>query len=80
MTALLSDTVSLIAILSLAGVLWVVMGRLILDVLAGKAVHQYDTLDTHDPGTPDWRRRSSRRVDPSTPQQSAAGAARKHAA
>lgn len=80
MTALLPDTLSLLALLSLAGVLWVVMGRLILDVLAGEAVHPCDNLDTHDPGTPDWRRRPSRRARNSGRRQCAADTAHKQRA
>jgi len=61
MTPLLPDTFGLIVLLSGVVVLWVVLGRLILNILTGKVVHQYDSLDKHDPGMIHWRRTESRR-------------------
>ena len=61
MTALLPDTFGLIVLLSGVVVLWVVLGRLILNILTGKVVQQYEIPDKHDPGMIDWRRTESRR-------------------
>ncbi|HUW59934.1 MAG TPA: hypothetical protein VMZ06_02925 [Candidatus Bathyarchaeia archaeon] len=72
MTPLLPDTFGLIALLFGVVVLWVVLGRLILNILTGKVVQQYDSLDKHDPGMTDWRRTSLRRQRAKTARNRAA--------
>jgi len=61
MTALLPDTFVLIALLSAVVVLWVALGRLILNMLTGKAVERYETTDKRDAGTISWPRRSMKK-------------------
>jgi len=60
MTTLMPDTFGLIVLLSGVVVLWVVLGRLILNMLTGKVVQQYRSLDKHDSEAINWRRTSAR--------------------
>ena len=55
------DTFGLIVLLSGVVLLWVVLGRLILNILTGKVVEQYDSLDKNDSGMTNWRRTSARK-------------------
>ncbi len=60
MTSLMPDTFGLIVLLSGVVILWVVLGRLILNMLTGKVVQQYDSLDNHDSELTSWRRTNAR--------------------
>jgi hypothetical protein len=66
------DTFSLIVLLSGVVVLWVVMGRLILNILTGKVVQQYQTIDKLDSESINWRRTSARRERPKNTRNRAA--------
>ncbi len=60
MTSLMPDTFGLVVLLSGVVVLWVVLGKLILNILTGQVVQRYESLDTNDSRTINWRRTSDR--------------------
>jgi hypothetical protein len=60
MTSLMPDTFGLIVLLSGVVILWVVTARLILNLLTGKVVQRYDSLDKHDSDLTNWKRTHAR--------------------
>jgi hypothetical protein len=72
MTTLMPDTFGLIVLLSGVILFWVVLGRLILNILTGTVVQRYEILDKHDAERIDWRRTTGRKQRPKAERRRAA--------